>query len=343
MKRLVLFFVLLPFFELSSAQTGFLFGDEDEYIEKMKILEDSVRNEFAHLTKEDLYHLIPFNEKTNYGFFDARTGKVVIKPQYSKFDNGGFFSPNRKIGFNNCDFCYIEINTEGDSIRFESYLDIDGAVVMSVPQNGNAISSDDKFSGFSVDSLGNLNTYADTYKVKWDAKPFLFKGKYYLIVEKNKRMGIIDEKGKSLKGFDFNYLKISINSHANIDDQLWFHVEADANENYNQFFVNTKGKTKYKEDDSFRYVRFGSPVFAYSSAEIFERGTALMDMQSMEWIIAPQNKVKIRALYYSSHISLDTSNVNDRAKAKIYLDVYDYNETKNYCMDMAGNKFQLLE
>ena len=302
--RIFIISILLSFSLLTGLQS------QTEYsVEELKAI---LEKEFAKVDTTKLTELVPFKKNDRWGFLYADTRKVAVKP-YFTFVN--FFNPDF---FGYVDDLEVEIISKPFGIDVYTHKEFcdDGC-------SGNfskvfVISSKTNFKGFSVNDDGKLESYSDIYYIDENRRdisdPFEYRFEYYSIVSKNDSCGIIDVFGDPLKGFDFNYKRIILNNYALDKSAKWFYVE---DFHGKKFFVNTKGE-KRMEDEAITIPLFKNILFGLSVVNN-DIVSGVFDLNKMEWMIAPQEKLKIDILYYSSNSDIDNLDPANRDNVNIYF------------------------
>jgi hypothetical protein len=202
------------------------------------------------------------------------------------------------------------------------------------------LSSKDGYKGFKTDKEGKLFAYADIYHYHtsgfptWNVNPFKKENKTYAIAV-NKvtgRYGIIDSLGNVLKGFDFNYKSILLNRYSKDKKNIWFFVQG---ENNLWSLINDKGEYKLR-DKIINYPLTSGMKMGYNALKNND-ASGVFDLYQMNWVVEPQNKIRIGSINYSSSVKLNTEDSKDREKATIYYSVFDDNSL--YYVDLKGNKY----
>ncbi|WP_435261825.1 hypothetical protein [Tenacibaculum sp. nBUS_03] len=304
-------------------------------------IKNQITKDFSTIKSNLFVELIPFEIKSKWGYLHSKTKEIIIPPKYDRLN---FFNPTMEGYYKDEGFTVKKngiLIFNGDQPEKESYLmEVDESEDNS---NIKIISSADGYKGFKLDENGNLLSYSDMYyhyeEHAWNITLFKFKEKHYAIVNnKNKKYGIIDESGNTLKGFNFKHKEISLNKYAKDKEKVWFFVQ-ESNDMWS--LKSIKNKTKFKNKLMANPITSGC-LFGFSSIKNKEK-QGVFDCYNLKWKIKPQ-KEKIGGLYHSSDTKLDKNNPLDRAKAKIYYsfsykDGFKEYSYTTYYVDLNGRKF----
>jgi tetratricopeptide (TPR) repeat protein len=205
----------------------------------------SYLKKFDKIKDVPFLELVPFKRGNLWGFLSKKTLEVLIQPEFEKVTFGveclklKIADRNEiQLYSDNTIKQYYQISPKYFSVKRTIYPQN----VDNLPRGG--FITNDSCIAF-VSNIYDKTSYSfddEKYENIIDIKgPFLVNGKNYGVVSKDKRMGIIDTDGKPLKGFNFNYFKLTNVSYFKGDGH-WFYFE-DFSNNYG--FINQKGEKRY--------------------------------------------------------------------------------------------------
>ncbi len=295
-----------------------------------------IENDFKNVLSTDLVNLIPFYVKgKGYGYYNIRTQKECVPPRYTRLDFISFYE-NSNIGYiTSSDFkFYINPGEQFVELRFGISDDIPVLEAMYRGEEESTPKASDKVKGFKLNEQNELISYSSSYDdfTKWN-NPFLIGKKYHLRVTKNNREGIVNEKGKSLKGFDFLYKKL-IRLNCVESGEIWF-ILVDDEKNLGLIQINGEVKF-YKEMGLFDYYTSVRPIRCYGIRKVGEQ-YGIMDYHRMDWLIAPQSDFAFGNINYIRYSKDGTYNgASGEKNDHVYFEVID--ENVRYYIDVNQNK-----
>ena len=309
----------------------------------------TIKADFADFTAEEIYNLMPFMKKgktkedNRFGFYDIRDGQIKIEAKYN--DRNYFFYepfhpftiialPGHPIK--------VEVSKAGKGVDVSPYEEAETPYDRDCPVSAN-------IKGFTLDKEGEVESISNKYYTivsdrpvfgcPWYGDHFSLKKKYYLIVRlKNRSYGIIDTKGKVLKGFDFIYEHISFIEGASTADEAWFLVSKKENGTRQRFFVSSKGEVRKPDNIENLSANYG--LFGYAVVSTPDEKWGLFDIPNLRWITAPQQNLRMLNMTFSAKEELDTKDAKNREKAKVYIYVYDHESYEHYYIDVDGKKYR---
>lgn len=279
---------------------------------EVKIYRDSIKqvikNDFSSIEPKDLRYLVPFKQDKHSYLVNSKTQERVTQENY---DTISFFNVSiRGIIDENLYFEYNGITKELD------FYDEDKVNRKKVaPQ---ALS----MNGIDIGVNGELISYSNQY-TQVDST-FLYQLKYYAVVKKDNKYGIIDRLGTPLNGFDFNYDKITLID--NLYGRQLFLVENAGKQSFKYINGNEfvpKGMledvvVKTSHSDFFVNEDYITRYYGYAIVSNGEK-SGVLNLLKNRWFIKPQDKFDIiRIEYASDSVLRNTYDLNNRAKLTFY-------------------------
>ncbi len=310
--------------------------------ERNKVIRD-----FKNIAPEDLPYLIPFIVKDKYGLYNSKTGQEVVKPEYEELElyinggiNGSLYTESYQFKVKNVDGISKPIFLDTNTIVIDEETEDNSSNKFIPPKESSDIT------GFIMNSNGTVKLYSSKFDYSWtDGNPFKILEKYYIIVsnkKKNKeyRSGIIDSKGKFLKGFEFKH-KYIYRMECPATKQTWF-LFVDSNDflgikssNGNIKFYKKLGKLRYLSDIC------GYPD-GFTCYKVFktENGDGIMDFTKMKWLLKPQKELKLSEYVNYSSTKKFTPVGRVYFKYKDFINNYFWviGEDVSYYLDIKLNK-----
>jgi len=345
------------------AQTDKYYGIPlPEFAEKAKLYFDALK-------KEDYPFLVPYCENGKWGYLH-KTSLKRITPAFagylSLYKENGYLGSVRDSATSQEYLFYL--NEEG-KIKFQVSV-VAFAEAMpppvysrSFPQEIVKKSSKKGYKGFEyAEAAGyiNITAYSDLYASSNSKTPLLIplkiNGKVYAVAGKKTKdpyityYGIIDPRGKALKGFNFIHQQIRPVTGMRDTENVWFVVRdiADKQERYS--YVNHKGKYLMKNEltqgvfnayeSSQKYFPYYEPkntVFDYvvSDHAVFD----LYEMKKMNIVPAGYRAMSID---YATMGVVKTEPVSEqRKKAHIYLWIS--KDQDSFYIDFDGKEYRPSE
>lgn len=316
-----------------------LFAQETNEIETIK---NEIQSLYQNLKVDDYQNILPYKVKDKTGFINAENKKSILKPTINLKDVT-LAKPNITGIYK--EYYEYTINTKTNEVDVtKKIVEFQEIGVMEGPPQPkiDVINSKDGYKGFKVDTNGKLLAYSDLYYAQsfheFNVNPFKFNGKYYAIATKKTGEdeyfdGIIDTEGNALPQFNFNVK--CINKLKDKTDDIWFSIGLCRG--LKGSLVSFNGKVKF-ENEMLGWINTSGNVFQYNHNHD-EKWTihGIFDVDKLDWVIKSQTKLSIQKLDYTSYENLDTDNLADRSKAKIYFLVEDGKKT--YYMDLDLNKY----
>jgi len=302
-------------------------------------IKNTIINDFSKIDQKRLVDLIPYSENGLWGFMDRQTMAVVIFPKYNDLE---FFNPDMNGYYKGIDF---DISKEGKITIKTNELEDENIMVEEVSADKDfegisILSSKSGYKGFKTDREGKLIAYADIYHYHtsgfptWNVSPFKKENRTYAIAvnKATSKYGVIDSLGNALKGFDFNHKKILLNRYSKDKKNMWFFVEG---ENNLWSLINEKGEYKLRNKIIAYPLTSGTKLgYEVVTSNDF---SGVLDLYNMNWVVEPQNKIKIGSIRYSSSVQLDVEDPKEREKATLYYSIYD--DQSVYHKDLKGKKY----
>lgn len=301
-----------------------------------------IRAKFQGLDAEALFHLVPFREDRVWGMLDSRNKQVVVAPRFCSIE---LFNPSA-TGFISVDFFY-----PNGVVNFAVSLNETGGInvehISGRRRNLTGARWNILEKGFSVDEEGNLTGMSSYYR--W-VTPFRYQNNFYGIAQRrtDELLAVIDTLGNTKPHFDFRFEEIrkipyapgwflvsdaGVSTTGHGSHRGYMRCVRDATENNTLYFKNWNGEVK-----TFGGIKcYQRPLFGYSVVTIYgQEQMAVLDLTKMDYLIQPQQELVFQRLEFASKTELDTSNIEHRAKAKIYIRVEKNGSV--FFMDLDGNK-----
>ncbi len=190
--------------------------------------------------------LLPFQENEKWGYFSKVDGKILIPAKFKK-TNMGKGCLEIEVVPNNVIFLYPDFSVEqyepGERIYHHEERSNHPKVVDDLPQGGFTVEDNKIVSVSNIYDKRDYSTGKFSYKdVAYIKGPFLLDKKNHAAASKDGKWGIINEQGKNLKEFDFNYKKIRYSEEYKYKEKGdWFYF-VDLEDNHG--FINSKGKKR---------------------------------------------------------------------------------------------------
>lgn len=225
-------------------------------------------------------NLLPYYDTMTekWGMMDKTGNKLTIPISNSFYDLTFSQGLYVSISFGNV-FRQYKINPDDFSVKLNSTWSGDVGVAPD-----SRIQYLDSAVGFKMLKDGGVMLGKKYYKGFYtNLKPFQYNGKYYLIVAdaKTKKYGIIDEEGKVLNGFDFNYN--TLRYYKPYKDHIWFYFD----DGISHGFKDPVGKIKFKNEfDRLLGMANNFLIVGVSHTNKF----GIVDLKSMKWVMHLQEK-----------------------------------------------------
>ncbi|MEO8254571.1 MAG: hypothetical protein ABI554_09315 [Flavobacterium sp.] len=293
-----------------------------------------IEKDFLEIPKNQLERLVPYTDNNSRtGLMDFKTRKIIVPAKYFELD---FFKPNLKGNYNG--IYLFEYNP--DTKKIDIHLDSES--VPEVDNGNNNPQKKDKpaeMNGFSLTDDKKLKNYSNSYS-SFSENLFFYNDKYYGIAVRDQKYGIVDQDGKPLSGFDFNYGKLELNVYSN-KPIFWFKfLKVDGTSG----FINQKGeikfvnefKTSYSPKTSTSiYCASASEEFSYHGYEILysdEGAIGVLDLENMKWVVKSSKERDVIEINYASNKKIENIK-KDRNNIKLYFLMYDKKLEKKYYID----------
>lgn len=262
------------------------------------------------IKKTNYKDILPYYDSSvkKWGLMNKQ-GKALIEPVV---ESAFFFESNKNNSYNIHDYkgCTVYINYKDMSFETNKYIkpNYDDSYVTEATyayssDYQSSTTADDTYSfrGFSVETRSSINL--DNGEVKKygeitsfsrrfnDVKsPFYYKDKWYATatLKHSSKVGIIDQDGESLQHFDFNFTKLKPLRYYKGENknERWYYFE---DKDGNRGFVNVLGETKMVGD----LLSYCSFYTEYHCIQKNEEASGVLDLRSLEWVIKPQNDIKL--------------------------------------------------
>lgn len=300
-----------------------------------------IEKDFLEIPKDQLERLVPFNDSSSRtGLMDFKTHKIIVPARYFELD---FFKPNVKGNYNG--IYLFEYNPETKKI--DIHLDSESVPEMD-SANSNSQNKDIRaeMNGFSLTDDKKLKNYSNSYS-SFSEDLFFYNNKHYGIAVRDEKYGIVDQDGKPLPGFDFNYDKLVLNVYSKMPN-LWFKfLKADGTSGY----INQKGEVKFVNEfktifspktSTSIYCASASEEFSYNGYEILysdEGAAGILDLENMKWVVKSSKEREVIEINYASNKKIENIK-KDRRNLKMYFLMYDKKLDKKYFIDENHNEYK---
>lgn len=300
--------------------------------------EIKVRKMFSKIPALKYPELVPFFGDGKWGYLDKKTNKIIVQP----FLYGPvFFTPLAQIYYQGEFINFLEDGTiAAEKPSQEQSFSQESAPASMDGYDNMVRSSDDGFKGFEVSNTGELLAYSDLYRYNrqgipgWNIQVVKYQNEFYGIVKNLEgKAGIIDRQGVELKGFEFNYDEILLNSGTKDTLNFWVFAKKEATDNYS--LISNKGEVKMKEE-IFNYPLTSNDLFGFVNFEKADT-TAILDRHLMQWLVKPQTKIKVSQIFYSAQAKAKGEIAAIRKQVSIYYLVED--GKNKYFVDLKGKKY----
>ena len=300
--------------------------------------------------------LLPYysDDMQKWGYFHKTSGKKLTEPL---MDHINLFNPSTRFYFNCQNYsecCTVELMGSAQNysvLKAERYFEGKGDGSFGIATHRNAKQKiKEGLNGFEVDAKGELTFYNPKFydpinDVAGIDDIVFLKGKYYataiFVKDGKKAYSVIDQEGKSVKGFEnLNYYPQQKLKYSD-DNNVWYFIAAQGDHyELKSLFGNKKFDGITRIDEWNYYDR----AFGYVIVE-FGNKKGLLDLVSMKWKIKPSQKNDFTGIYYASLENIKTSH-NEISSEVIktnrrIVDVYILNsENKFYDLNLKLYKMK---
>ena len=297
------------------------FDNKEDTLSLEKFVQNKIKNFFKGYNKNTVQNILYFKKDFNIGYIDALTMKEIVPLSDTRiFIDEELFSPNIKgsIHTNKASF-HFEYQPEGN-------LEIK-------PYNKNwyfmPIKDNSERTVYTNTKTKIVTPYNKPFKIE---DIFHYKKNSYIIAKKitdeNQLIGILDEKEIPLPEFDFQYELIEKNKYS--EDNIWFLTRKKGDKF--SYFISISGEKK-----NFLIKNMVEKQLGYAIIELKNKEMGVIDLKTMEWIIKPQKKWILEKFRHTSKEKIDTENIENRNKAKLYI--YVWENGYNYFIDLSEKKY----
>lgn len=239
-----------------------------------------------------LTDLIPYKKDDKWGYIDKNTKKIIVTAKYKEVFFAGTCLKVEIIENN-----IINVDKDGKITIFRPERTSDFPPMPPFFGDNPKVDPSPEFKGFRVDKYGKISHVSAIFdKTEWQSLeasdiadpeieiigPFKIEGKWYAIVQKDNKWGIIDEEGNTFKNIKFEYEALyPVRDYIGAD--CWFYFQ---DVKSNRGFIHSSGKIKfYKEFNEYPFTtqnRMGLGILTNDKKE-----NGIIDFTKMEWVIKP--------------------------------------------------------
>ncbi|WP_172914617.1 hypothetical protein [Capnocytophaga canis] len=304
------------------------FDNQEENLTPETFAQNKIKDFFKDYDANTIGNILYFQRGFDTGYIDAETMEEIVPPSGSPIliqgelstpkIKGNFYSHN---GFFEFEYHptsglelkpykkYASLHPIGDLNIEEVKTEIKTIYVEEKPKKATPNNKNFEY----VDIIThNGNTYVLARKLS----------------KENSMMGIIDKKEEILSPFEFEYEAIEQNTYAK--DNIWF-LTKKKREEYSHF-TSISGDTKTLFIKEIKKKRLG-----YAIAESINNTMGVIDLTTMQWVIKPQKQLHFLDFRHTSKEEIDTQNIENRTKARLYILVYQ--DDYQYFIDLKGKKY----
>ncbi|WP_198540563.1 hypothetical protein [Capnocytophaga sp. H2931] len=304
------------------------FDNQEENLTPETFAQNKIKDFFKDYDANTIGNILYFQRGFDTGYIDAETMEEIVPPSGSPIliqgelstpkIKGNFYSHN---GFFEFEYHptsglelkpykkYASLHPIGDLNIEEVKTEIKTIYVEGKPKKATPNNKNFEY----VDIIThNENTYVLARKLS----------------KENSMMGIVNAKDKPLPSFEFEYETIEQNTFAK--DNIWF-LTKKKGEEYSHF-TSISGDTKTLFIKEIKKKRLG-----YAIAESINNTMGVIDLTTMQWVIKPQKQLHFLDFRHTSKEEIDTQNIENRTKARLYILVYQ--DDYQYFIDLKGKKY----
>ncbi|MFJ1323075.1 hypothetical protein ACILDT_08695 [Capnocytophaga canis] len=304
------------------------FDNQEENLTPETFAQNKIKDFFKDYDANTIGNILYFQRGFDTGYIDAETMEEIVPPSGSPIliqgelstpkIKGNFYSHN---GFFEFEYHptsglelkpykkYASLHPIGDLNIEEVKTEIKTIYVEEKPKKATPNNKNFEY----VDIIThNGNTYVLARKLS----------------KENPMMGIVNAKDKPLPSFEFEYEAIEQNTYAK--DDIWF-LTKKKGEEYSHF-TSISGDTKTLFIKEIKKKRLG-----YAIAESINNTMGVIDLTTMQWVIKPQKQLHFLDFRHTSKEEIDTQNIENRTKARLYILVYQ--DDYQYFIDLKGKKY----
>ncbi|WP_172919961.1 hypothetical protein [Capnocytophaga canis] len=304
------------------------FDNEEENLTPETFAQNKIKDFFKDYDANTIGNILYFQRGFDTGYIDAETMEEIVPPSDSPIliqgelstpkIQGNFYSHN---GFFEFEYHptsglelkpyrkYASLHPISDLNIEEVKTEIKTIYVEEKPKKATPYNKNFEY----VDIIThNENTYVLAQKLS----------------KENPMMGIVNAKDKPLPSFEFEYEAIEQNTYAK--DNIWF-LTKKKGEEYSHF-TSISGDTKTLFIKEIKKKRLG-----YAIAESINNTMGVIDLTTMQWVIKPQKQLHFLDFRHTSKEEIDTQNIENRTKARLYILVYQ--DDCQYFIDLKGKKY----
>ncbi|GJQ04525.1 hypothetical protein [Capnocytophaga canimorsus] len=297
------------------------FDNQEENLTPETFAQNKIKDFFKDYDANTIGNILYFQRGFDIGYIDAETMEEIVPPSGSPIliqdelstpkIKGQLYSLNDFFEFEYHPTGVLKLKRIKKDDWFSKVIDADVTTAYTSEKPKRVTPNNKNFEYVDI-ITHNENTYVLARKLS----------------KENPMMGIIDKKEEILSPFEFEYETIEQNTYAK--DNIWF-LTKKKGEEYSHF-TSISGKTKTLFIREIKEKRLG-----YAIAESINNTMGVIDLTTMQWVIKPQKQLHFLDFRHTSKEEIDTQNIENRTKARLYILVYQ--DDYQYFIDLKGKKY----